>query len=227
MHRPDGSEVGPRGHKKRSPLRGSVFGVSGWLRLGQLGERGFDGIEVWQILRRRGLLGVLDDAVAVDDEGSTGGGVTDASEAWEEHIVGFGGFFVEVADERDGDLFFLCPGFLCEGAVHTDADHVGVQGAVGSESGADFAEFLGADASESERDKQQHGVFTSSGDGDIGEAVGVFGLEGEGGGFGADGEWHSGVARGFRWVAMKASTGGGSSGGSLDEWCTWLGIVRR
>lgn len=124
-------------------LGGCVFWVLGF-------QCGFDGFEVGEVFWGWGLFGVLDDAVLVDDEGGACGGVADVCEAWEEDVVGFGDFFVEVADEGDVDFFFLSPGFLSEGAVYADADDGGVEVGVGAEACGDFAEFIGADAGEGE-----------------------------------------------------------------------------
>ena len=57
---------------------------------------------------------------------------------------------VEVADQRDADLFFLRPSFLSKRAVNADADDVGVQITVAAETGGDVAKLLGADAGECE-----------------------------------------------------------------------------
>lgn len=141
--------------------------------------------EIWQILRGRGLFGVVDDSVLVDDKSGTGGGVANAGEAGEDHIIGLGGFLVEVAYKRDTDLFFLRPGFLREWTVHANADDFGVQIAIGAQTCGDVAEFLCADAGEGEWEEQKDGVFAGR-QRNIAEAGGVFGLERETGGFGAN-----------------------------------------
>ena len=54
---------------------------------GQLGQRFFHGVEIGQVLGRGRLLGVLDDALFVDDEGGAGGGVADAGQIGEDNVV--------------------------------------------------------------------------------------------------------------------------------------------
>src|SRR5436189_263758 len=82
-----------------------------------------------------------------------------AEQVCQQRAIRFGSFLVEVAGQRDADLFLLCPCLLRERAVHAHADHFGVHALIRVESRGDVAHFFGADAGESEREEQEHGVL--------------------------------------------------------------------
>src|SRR5688572_8702748 len=76
----------PRANKKkpRRDLRGLIQ-IRGLLL--QLLQRFLNCIEVWQILGRRRLFGILDDAVFIDDECSAGGSGAEAHQIRQQHAV--------------------------------------------------------------------------------------------------------------------------------------------
>src|SRR4051812_29310567 len=80
--------LAPLAHPRRCP--GKCITVSlGNLRdttSAEAGELGLDGVEVREVLRRRGLFAVLDDAVFIDDEGGAGGDAAEADEIVEERL---------------------------------------------------------------------------------------------------------------------------------------------
>ena len=128
--------------------------------LGRLegGENFGDFCEIRKILRGGGLLAIANHTSFIDDECRPSGGVANPGQGWKKDVVGFGHFFVEVADECDFDAFLFGPCILRERAVHTDPDHVCIEVGVFLETGREVAEFLSADASEGEgEEKEQRG----------------------------------------------------------------------
>ena len=148
------------------------------LEFRQLGLYGF---KVWQVLGAGRLLCVLDHAVLVDNERGPGGGITDPSKAREENSVGLGRFLVQVTGQSDGDLLLLSPGFLSEWAVHAEADDAGAQVGVSFDAARNVAQFLSANASEGQREEQQHGVRLAEvvREFHVHQAISIFRLEGE------------------------------------------------
>ena len=73
-----------------------------------------DRVEIRQILRSRGLFGVANHAFLVHDEGGTRASGTEAQQVIEQHAIIGGGLLVEIAGQRDGDVFLRGPGFLRE-----------------------------------------------------------------------------------------------------------------
>ena len=159
----------------------------------QLRELGLNGCEIWQILWRLGLLGVLDHARFIHDESCACASSADAGETGEKNTVGLGGFLIEVADERDGDALLLRPRFLRKWAVHAHADDFRIEARVAADALRHVAKFLCAYAGEREREEQDDGVLFAEvgGKRHVLEAVGVFAFECEVGGLGSDGDRHS------------------------------------
>ncbi len=83
----------------------------------------------------------------------------DAGQRGEHDVVGLDDGLVQVAEELDGNLFLVCPGFLREGAVDADAVDGGVEALIGGDAAGDVAHFLRADTGEGEREEKQDGVL--------------------------------------------------------------------
>ena len=160
----------------------------------ELGEGGFDGFEVGEVLRGGGLLGVNDVAGLVDDVGGAGGGVANSGEVGEHDVVGLGHGLVEIAEDGDGDAFLMGPGFLREGAVDADGVDGGVEAFVGGDAAGDVAQFRGADAGEGEREEEKDSIllFVVGAEFNFFETLGGLGHEREVGGFGSGFEGHNG-----------------------------------
>lgn len=134
--------------------------------LRKLGELGLDGHEVGEVTGAVIDLGELHEAGFVDEEGGAlGHSSHDKVFLGEELIVGdaigFGGLVVIVRKKLEGDSFFLSPGGLRKGIISGDAVDLAVEVGVGSESGGNFAKFLGADAGEGHGDEEKEDVLLS------------------------------------------------------------------
>ena len=125
----------------------------------QLGQHSLHGLKVGQVLRRGGLLGVVDRAVLTDDKRGASGGVTHTGQHREQDPIGLGRFLVQIADQLNADLALIGPSLLRKGAVDADADDICIETGVLRETGRDVAQFLSADSGESQRNEQQDGVL--------------------------------------------------------------------
>jgi len=136
---------------------------------------------------------VLNDSRAVDDENGASGGVSDAGEAFEQHVVGVGGFLVQIGYQREGDVFLFGPSFLGEWAVYTDSNDLCVEAFVVGHSCGEGAEFVGADAGEGERNEYENhiGFADVISESEIFEACRRFCFQGEEGSLGAGLDCHS------------------------------------
>lgn len=162
--------------------------------LAEFGDFGFDGGEVGDGAGAVVRLGVLDDAIGIDDEGGAFGdaGLAEVflgQEGVVGDVVGFGDAVVVVAEEGDFDVLFFSPGLLSEGVVAADGEDAGVEGGEVIEAAGDFAELFGADAGEGHGHEEKDGLLAGA-EGDVFRAGGADGGEFEIGGFGADGECH-------------------------------------
>jgi hypothetical protein len=148
---------------------------------------GLDGLEVWQYLRVLARGGVFNHPVLADDERRTLRDALEAQQVGKQHVIGLGDFLVEVGKDRESEFVLLGPGFLRERAVHADAIDGGAEAVIGDEVLAHAAHLVRADARESQREEQEHGLLFAEvvGEGDVLEAVGGFGLEGKGRSLGA------------------------------------------
>ncbi len=122
-------------------------------------EGGFEGIEVGEIFGVIFDIGEADDALFIDEEGGAFGDAAHDEVGFGEELVvgdavGFGGGVFVVAEEGDGDAFFLCPSVLGEGVVTGDAEDFRVEILVFVDAGGDVAEFRGADAGEGHGDEE-------------------------------------------------------------------------
>ena len=124
----------------------------------QLAEGIANGVEIRQILGGGSLFAVLHDTVLIDDERGARTDGAKADEVGEQNTVSLGGFLIQIAGERDADLFLLRPGFLRERAIDAHADDFGVHAFVLAQTGGDVAHFSGTDAGEGEREENQDGV---------------------------------------------------------------------
>ena len=141
------------------------------MNLGKLAELGLDCLEVGEIARAVVDLGVLHDTGLIDQESRPlGNSAHDEVLLGEELIVGnavsVGGLVIVVRKELKADAFFLGPSGLGKGIVSGDAEDFAVQIGVGSESGGNFAKFLGANAGEGHGDKKEKDVLLTGGFGE-------------------------------------------------------------
>jgi len=158
----------------------------------QFTKRGFNGFEIWQVFRRRGLFAVLNDAVFINDERSARRGIANACEHGEQNIVSFSRGLVQIARESDADFFLLGPGCLSKRTVHADADHVRVHAGVCRKASGHVAHLRGANAGKSQRKKQHNGILLAEVVAEFDFHVrGRFGFQGEVRSFGADRYCHS------------------------------------
>ena len=150
------------------------------LRLLQPRKDGLDRLEVGQVLGRGRLLGVLNDAVLVDDEGGAGRGVADPGEVGESHAEGVGDGLVEVGQDRDADLVFLGPFLLRERIVDADRVNGGAELLVLTETAGLIAHLLRAHAGVGQGEEEEDSLLLAAivAQLDVLETFGGLGLEG-------------------------------------------------
>ena len=126
-------------------------------------------------------LGVLDNAVLIDDEGGAFRNPRHAEvQLRQKRVVGdaifLGDFVFVIAQQRYSDVLFLGPRFLRERIVAADSVNFRVQSGVFAQSVADTAHFLGAGSGERHREKKQERIF-------LAEVIAELDLLWAGGGF--------------------------------------------
>jgi hypothetical protein len=108
-------------------------------------------------------IGEADDALFIDEEGGAFGDAAHNEVGFREELVvgdavGLGGGVFVVAEEGDGDAFFLCPSVLGEGVVAGDAEDFSVEILVFMNAVGDVAEFGGAYAGEGHGNEEEDDI---------------------------------------------------------------------
>jgi hypothetical protein len=130
------------------------------LSSGKLAKLRFDRVEVRKIAGAVAALGILNDAVFVDDEGGTLRDATHVEiflreEAVVGNVIGFGDFVLVVTEEVDPDALFLFPVLLGERIVAADAEDLRVEVGILGKFACNGTELGRADAGEGHGDKKE------------------------------------------------------------------------
>jgi hypothetical protein len=109
-------------------------------------------------------LGILDDAISIDEEGGALGDAPHNEVLLGEELivsdaVSFGGFVIVVGEKLEGDALFLSPRGLCKGIVAGDSENRAVEVRVGTEARRDLAELSRAHACVGHRDEEEEDVL--------------------------------------------------------------------
>ena len=150
-----------------------------------LAQHFLDRVEVGKVAGAVVDLGVLDDALAIDDEGgafgdTAHGEVLLGEEGVVSAAVGFGDIVFVVGEEGNLDAFLFGPIGLGEGVVAADPVDFGAEALVVAEAFADGAEFGGADTGEGHGEEEEDGLGAGRDFRKLDEGRAVAGEGGEG-----------------------------------------------